>query len=71
MEHYAFHLDFVRNNLTPSARQDLEKAMEFQAIQAFLLGMRTGGAGGQPSIKAATRPKVRGPQTAVTSMVAP
>lgn len=42
MEHYAFHLDLVRNNLNPSAKQDLEKAMEFQAIQAFLLGVRTG-----------------------------
>lgn len=42
MEHYAFYLDLVRNNLTPSSRKDLEKAMEFQAIQAFLLGMRTG-----------------------------
>ena len=42
MEEYAFYLDLVRNNLTPSSRKDLEKAMEFQAVQAFLLGLRTG-----------------------------
>ena len=39
---YAFHLDLVRNNLTPSVRQDLEKILEFQSIQSFALGVRTG-----------------------------
>lgn len=41
-EHYAFHLDLGHNNLTPSIRKDLEKVLEFQSIQAFLLGLRTG-----------------------------
>ena len=41
-EDYAFHLDLVHNNLAPSLRKDLEKVLEFQSIQAFLLGMRTG-----------------------------
>ncbi len=42
MEDYAFHLDLIRNNLTPSMRQDLEKVLEFQSVQAFALGLRTG-----------------------------
>ena len=39
---YAFHLDLVCNQLPPSMRQDLEKVLEFQSIQAFTLGLRTG-----------------------------
>lgn len=39
---YAFHLDIVRNNLRSSEWASLEKVLEFQSIQAFLLGMRTG-----------------------------
>ena len=35
---YAFYLDIVHNNLCPSNYKDLE----FTAIQAFLLGPRTG-----------------------------
>ena len=42
LEEYAFHLDLVRNSLTPSVRQDLEKVLEFQSVQAFSLGLRTG-----------------------------
>ncbi len=42
LEDYAFHLDLVRNNLTPAVQQDLEKVLEFQSIQAFALGLRTG-----------------------------
>ena len=41
-EHYDFYFDLVRNNLLPSSREDLEKALEFTAIQAFILGVRTG-----------------------------
>lgn len=41
-EDYAFYLDLVRNDLTPSVRQDLEKVLEFQSIRAFQLGLRTG-----------------------------
>lgn len=41
-EHYAFYLDIVHNNLCPSNYKDLDKALEFTAIQAFLLGLRTG-----------------------------
>ena len=39
---YAFHLDILRNNLRPSERESLDKVLEFTAIQAFLLGLRTG-----------------------------
>ena len=39
---YAFHLDIVRNNLRPAEQDSLDKALEFTAIQAFLLGLRTG-----------------------------
>ena len=39
---YAFHIDLVRNNLRSTEWNSLSKAMEFTAIQAFLLGMRTG-----------------------------
>lgn len=42
LEDYAFHLDLVRNNLAPTIQQDLEKVLEFQSIQAFSLGLRTG-----------------------------
>ena len=42
LEDYAFHIDVVRNNLTPAIQQNLEKVLEFQSIQAFALGLRTG-----------------------------
>lgn len=42
LEDYAFHLDLVKNNLTPALQQNLEKVLEFQSVQAFSLGLRTG-----------------------------
>lgn len=39
---YAYHFDLVRNNLRPSEQENLNKALEFTAIQSFLLGLRTG-----------------------------
>ena len=39
---YAFPLDTLQNELCESQRRDLDKALEFTAIQAFLLGLRTG-----------------------------
>lgn len=39
---YAFHFDLIRNNLRPSEQESLGKALEFTAVQAFLLGLRTG-----------------------------
>ena len=41
-EDYTFHLDVVRNCLPPAVQQDLEKVLEFQSIQSFALGLRTG-----------------------------
>ena len=41
-EDYSFHFDLVRNNLPPSTWTSLEKCLEFTAIQAFALGLRTG-----------------------------
>lgn len=39
---YGCPIDTLSNNLRPSDWEDLDKALEFQAIQAFLLGLRTG-----------------------------
>lgn len=39
---YSFHFDLVRNNLPPSVWASMEKSLEFTAVQAFLLGLRTG-----------------------------
>jgi len=39
---YGFWTDLLLNDLTPSGREALEKAQEFTAIHAFLLGIRTG-----------------------------
>jgi len=39
---YAYSMDALVNNLCPLAQEDLNKTLEFTAIQAFLLGMRTG-----------------------------
>lgn len=39
---YAFHFDLVRNNLRPSEQESMDRALEFTAVQAFLLGLRTG-----------------------------
>ncbi len=39
---YAYPLDALRNELCEAQRRDLDKALEFTAIQAFLLGLRTG-----------------------------
>lgn len=41
-EEYEAPLDLVRNVLDPHARECYEKALEFTAIHAFLLGLRTG-----------------------------
>lgn len=38
----AFHFDLVRNNLTPDLRAELALCLEFNAVHAFLLGLRTG-----------------------------
>ncbi|WP_325199826.1 hypothetical protein [Oscillibacter sp.] len=35
-------LDTLQNELCEAQRRDLDKALEFTAIQAFLLGLRTG-----------------------------
>lgn len=39
---YACPLDALHNELCEAQRRDLDKALEFTAIQAFLLGLRTG-----------------------------
>lgn len=39
---YRFHFDSVRNELPVSMRPSLEKCLEFTAVQAFALGLRTG-----------------------------
>lgn len=39
---YAYPMDALRNVLCEDGRRDLDKALEFTAIQAFLLGLRTG-----------------------------
>lgn len=39
---YGFHFDLIRNSLPPSAWPSLEKCLEFTAVQAFTLGLRTG-----------------------------
>ncbi|MBQ7778293.1 MAG: hypothetical protein IJ396_05240 [Oscillibacter sp.] len=39
---YAFWMDLLRSDLTCQGEEALEKAREFTAIHAFLLGMRTG-----------------------------
>ena len=39
---YACPMDALRNVLCEDQQGDLEKLLEFTAIQAFVLGMRTG-----------------------------
>ncbi len=39
---YACPEDALRNELSADQRRNLDKALEFTAIQAFLLGLRTG-----------------------------
>jgi len=39
---YSFHFDLLKNELPPSGRASLEKCLEFTAVQAFALGLRTG-----------------------------
>lgn len=39
---YSAYFDLVKNELTPSFQEDLEKCLEFTAIHAFALGFRTG-----------------------------
>ncbi len=39
---YSFHFDLVGNNLPPSVRPSMEKCLEFTAVRAFALGLRTG-----------------------------
>ena len=41
-EDYSFHFDLVKNELPPSIHADLDKCLEFTAVHAFLLGLRTG-----------------------------
>jgi len=39
---YALRQELLESQLADGGLEDLEKLLEFQAIQAFLLGMRTG-----------------------------
>ena len=39
---YALRLELLQGQLADSGLEDLDKALEFTAIQAFLLGLRTG-----------------------------
>lgn len=40
-DEYEFDFDFVRDELAPASHANLERALTFTAIQAFLLGFRT------------------------------
>lgn len=40
-DEYEFHFRHVERALSPANRVHLERALEFTAIQAFLLGFRT------------------------------
>ena len=39
---YNFHMDMIHNELGYHALESYEKNLEFTAIHAFLLGLRTG-----------------------------
>ena len=39
---YEFHFDLVRNTLPPPVRSSMEKCLEFTAVHAFSLGLKTG-----------------------------
>ena len=39
---YSFHFDLVDNSLPPAVRTSMEKCLEFTAISAFSLGLKTG-----------------------------
>ena len=39
---YALRLELLQSQLEENGLEDLDKALEFTAIQAFLLGPRTG-----------------------------
>ena len=39
---YALRLELLQSQLEENGLEDLDKALEFTAIQAFLLGLRTG-----------------------------
>lgn len=41
-EDYSFHFDLVKSELPPSVWAELDKCLEFTAIHAFALGVRTG-----------------------------
>ena len=68
---YEFWLSLMDSGLDPNCREEFEKTLEFTAIHAFLLGPahRRKAVPVHSSINGSTWPRVRGPQTAVTSMV--
>ena len=39
---YALRIELLQGQLSDGGLEDLDKALEFTAIQAFLLGLRTG-----------------------------
>ena len=39
---YSFHFDLVQNALPLSVHPSMEKRLEFAAVHAFFLGLRTG-----------------------------
>lgn len=41
-EEYEMHLSLMENELGPHAWDSYEKTLEFTAVHAFLLGLRTG-----------------------------
>lgn len=57
---YSFHMDMIHNELGYHALESYEKNLEFTAIHAFLLGLRTG-AGLGALIPQGTAPSAPGP----------
>ena len=57
---YSFHFDLMHNELGFHALESYEKSLEFTAIHAFLLGLRTG-AGLGALIPQGTAPSAPGP----------
>lgn len=65
---HGFHFDLLKNQLTPTLQAELDTCLEFTAVHAFLLGMRTG-AGLSPYIPAG--PSEAGPSGSKAPSVTP
>ena len=63
---YALRIELLQSQLEENGLEDLDKALEFTAIQAFLLGLRTGEGLARHTLSGSPEARTSEPRVAAT-----